>query len=64
METVNHIKGVCDIRHTVHADECFRLGNTTEMVQPDQGVCNGGHTVHSDKQFRINKMCDTRQTGP
>ena len=51
---------------------CFRLGNTTETVQPDQGVCNGGHTVHSDKLFVLSQenrnvsheqdVCNTRQT--
>ena len=51
---------------------CFRLGNATEMVQPDQGVCNGGHTVHSSKLFVLSQenrnvshkqdVCNTRQT--
>ena len=50
----------------------FPLGNTTEMVQPDQDVCNGGHIVHSDKLFVLSQenknilrkqdVCDTRQT--
>ena len=66
-------EGVCaiyDIQFTPM--NCFRLGNATGMVQPDQGVYNGVHTVHFNKLFVLSQenikvshkqdVCNTRQT--
>ena len=59
-------EGLCDIQHTVHADELFIIWQHKRNGQPDKGVCDIRHAVHSDELLRwdmrtetvqLNKMC-------